>query len=115
MIKVRNGTARHDGESLCKSCRHATIIRGERIDEEIIRCGELSGNASAIRFKVVECSSHQSKAESTLNMMREIAWEVRTDKTGKKIGFMSPLDARQKKDDLIPLTYVTDPFTGDDY
>jgi len=37
-IKVYKGTVSDGGDSLCETCRHATITRGRAVDEEIVRC-----------------------------------------------------------------------------
>ena len=41
-IKIRGGTARHDGTPLCHTCRHACIVRGRRLRDEVVECGRLS-------------------------------------------------------------------------
>lgn len=38
-IKIQGGTARAGDPPLCHTCRHATIVRGARLGEEIIDCG----------------------------------------------------------------------------
>jgi hypothetical protein len=41
-IKVHGGTAEHGQSSLCHTCRHATVVRGARLRDEIVECAALS-------------------------------------------------------------------------
>jgi hypothetical protein len=107
--KVRGGTPAFDGPSLCRSCRHATVVEGTRLDDEIIQCGELSYRNDRITFKVTDCSSYLNKALPTLQAMRDIAWELRTDKAGRRIGFTSPIEAKRRNEELVDLPYLSDP------
>jgi hypothetical protein len=36
-MKIYEGTPAQSGESLCQTCRHSTITRGRRFNEEIVR------------------------------------------------------------------------------
>lgn len=99
--KVRNGTVNHSAASLCLSCRHATIVKGESIDEEIIKCRMLSNDVDwggVVHFKVTSCSSYDDKTSISLREMKEIAWEVRTDRV-RGIGFISPEERYRQKNE----------------
>lgn len=95
MRKIYNGTPVHDGPSLCLTCRCATVVKGMRIDEEFISCNMTRGR---VRFKVTSCSDYDNKATPTLGAMQEIAWQLRTSASGKRIGFLSPTEAKRRKD-----------------
>ena len=51
-VKVDGGTPRHDGESLCDTCRWSRIIRGRTLDEEIVHCDASHMTPMRITFKV---------------------------------------------------------------
>lgn len=116
-MRVHKGTPRHDGPSLCETCRHATIVQGLSLNDDIVECSELSSSlrGNRITFTVTACSSYLDRRRPTLNMMREIAWELRTDQSGQKIGFMSPdeIDKLQRSGRLKPMRHLRDPLTGD--
>ncbi len=48
-------------------------------------------------FKVVECTNYDDKSIIPLYEMKAIAWVLRTDKSGKKIGFVDPSQRRGDK------------------
>lgn len=84
-LKIQKGT--RSGKRLCDSCAYGHIVRGEAESEEIIRCTYADAQ---IPIKVVECNTYQDKTVPSLGDMKSIAWMVRTDQTGHKIGFVSP-------------------------
>jgi hypothetical protein len=96
-LKIHHGTARDDEPSLCLSCRHATIIRGRNLHDEIVDCGMLYGDRSRIRFPVTSCSNYSDRRQPTLRQMEEIAWVLRTDRARKPIGFVPARDLRPKE------------------
>ena len=87
-IKVREGTADHGQRSLCETCRWSTVIRGRRLDEEIIECSQLSDRSRRIPFAVATCSDFNERVQPGLREMQEIAWILRTDPHRKQIGFV---------------------------
>jgi hypothetical protein len=86
-IKIHGGTAQGGG-SLCHTCRHARIIRGYRLDHEIVECGVLSYLHDRITFPVQFCTSYIDRNHPTLREMEEIAWVLRTDAHRKQVGFV---------------------------
>lgn len=108
MNKVRQGTPIHNGPSLCRSCRNATIVIGTRIDEDLVVCGNLPAPYDRVRFKVIECSSYDDKSRPSLGAMSSIAWELCTDKSGRRIGFLSPRDMKKRHEDIDDVPYVGD-------
>lgn len=93
-LKIHGGTARDDEPSLCLSCRHATIIRGKKLNDEIVDCGLLYHDQSRINFPVTFCSGYSDRRQPTLRHMEEIAWVLRTDRKKKPIGFVPARDLR---------------------
>ena len=59
LIKVYDGTISNGGRSLCETCRNATITRGAKLEDEIVRCeAQPMTTPVLIRFKVTECSAY---------------------------------------------------------
>lgn len=114
---VRHGTPIHDGPSLCESCRHAHIVRGLNINDDLVICGEMRRDNNRITFQVRHCTLYKNRNQPSLDMMREVAWELRTDRSGQKIGFMSQAEIRslEKAGKTERLSPVRDPFTGESY
>ena len=48
-LKIVGGTADHGEPSLCLTCRLATIIKGQRLRDEIVNCGRLEEDRPADR------------------------------------------------------------------
>lgn len=100
--KIQGGTVEHGERSLCDSCRHALIVEGPSINDRFVQCAKMNddyGHAKVrVPFHVHHCSGYENRATTTLWEMKKIAWELRTDKSGRKIGFMSPQDLRDAKE-----------------
>ena len=95
-LKLQGGTARDDELPLCLSCRHATVIRGRTLHDEIIDCGQLYGRSSRITFPVMSCSEYDDRRHATLRHLEQVAWVLRTGR-GRRIGFVP---ARELKPSL---------------
>ncbi len=87
-IKIKGGTARDDEPPLCFTCRHATIVRGRNLHDEIIECGRLSGELSRITFAVKSCSAYDDERNTSLWRLEQVAWVLRTGRGTRKIGFV---------------------------
>lgn len=86
-VKVQGGTASNDETPLCVTCRYATIIKGARLQDEIIQCGELY-HRSRITFPVLACSAYSDKRRPSVREMEEIAWILRSDSRKNTVGFV---------------------------
>lgn len=87
-IKIHNGTVSHGEQSLCGSCRHATITRGRTLDEEIVRCELRPMSTVIIRFKVTECSAYMDARLPSYAQLLEQAWILRPGKGRRPAGFV---------------------------
>ena len=87
-IKIRGGTVRIGEPSLCLSCRHATVVQGLTLREQIIECGRLSSKDCRIRFPVSCCTGYANRCLPSLREMEEVAWVLRTDPGRKQVGFV---------------------------
>jgi hypothetical protein len=87
-INVRGGTVDHGQRSLCETCRWATIIRGTRLEDEIVECSELGYHDRRIRFAVTSCSGYSDRRRPSLREMEETAWILRSDPHRNQVGFV---------------------------
>ena len=85
------------GEDLCKTCTFSTCATFDD-NTRAVYCSQLDTRLSK---RVSECNRYKKKGEPTVWDMKEIAWVLRTEKSGRAIGFARPRDLRDKeRDDL---------------
>jgi hypothetical protein len=97
LIKVHNGTPVHHADALCDTCRHGTVMRGRRLDEQIVFCRGVSMEAVRITFTVIDCSDYQDEREPSYHELLSKAWILRPPTKRRAAGFVraSELDARE--------------------
>ena len=93
-FKIHGGTANHSNSTLCSSCRHATIVKGRALRDEIIECSCLDDD-TRITFAVTSCTQYSDRSRPSLYDMEDLAWILRTDKKTKTIGFVRPSELRR--------------------
>jgi hypothetical protein len=86
-IKVKGGTPRH-GDTLCRSCSNAQIIKGFSASQEILLCDQIYPKRP-LPFAVSECTMYLDKQLDTVDGMEKIAWFLTTRKAGRSVGFVS--------------------------
>src|SRR5262245_41537130 len=86
-IKVQGGTVDHGQQSLCASCRWATIIRGHKLGDEIVECDQLYYRNRRVLFPVMSCSRYSDRRLASVKDMEEIAWILRSD-PHHQVGFV---------------------------
>ena len=86
-INVRGGTADHGQRLLCETCRWSTVIRGKRLDEEIVECLQLAEVNRRVPFGVRTCSDYIDRNRPTLREMEDIALVLRVGPRRNEIGF----------------------------
>ena len=84
-LKVEGGTT-SDGASLCRRCKFAHWLKF-RNGREAVSCTKMEG---LIFLPVVSCNKFLDSQHPFLHEMKELAWQLRTDKMGRDIGFVSP-------------------------
>ena len=95
LIKVYSGSVSHSGRSLCETCRNATITRGARLEEEIVRCeAQPMSHPVLIRFKVTECSAYLDARLPTYPQLLEQAWILRPHSGRRPAGFVRSSELR---------------------
>jgi hypothetical protein len=85
-LKVQGGTL-VEGESLCRTCRHAHIQRGFRQNEEAVFCGY--DTMRVVRFKIAECTDYLDKTVPTRYEMDQMAYLINVEPARKRSGFVS--------------------------
>lgn len=95
-IKIRGGTACEEDAPLCHTCRHATVVKGARLRDEIIECGMLNYQHNRITFPVTFCTDYVNRQHPTIREMEEIAWVLRTDARRHRVGFVHPKKLRAR-------------------
>jgi hypothetical protein len=93
-LKIQGGTATQTEPSLCLTCRHATVVRGRALRDEIIECDYLSGRNRRIAFSVTFCNAYVDRTHPTIREMEDIAWVLRTDAKRKQVGFTRASDLK---------------------
>ena len=111
-FKIRDGTPRHSGESLCLTCVHSTVIRGRTIEEEIVTCNRRSlQSALRITFQVTACSDYTDERLPSMAQLMENAWILRRGRKDRPVGFVHARDL--DADAMSKLTADCDP-AGED-
>jgi len=88
LIKIRNGTTVECGEGLCDTCRHSTIIRGRRLEEEIVFCTALGISPISVHFKVTACTDYADRRAPTYHELLHKAWILRPSTARRPAGFV---------------------------
>ncbi len=101
-LKIRGGTVQHGETSLCVTCRHATIVKGRSLREEIVQCDRLSSGHDLVPFPVTSCSGYSDRRLPSIREMEEIAWILRTDASRKHIGFIQARDLKPRERHVLP-------------
>ncbi len=94
-IKVYDGTIKNSGSSLCATCRHATIMRGRRLDEEMVQCNAMPMSNIRVTFKVTSCSSYNDVRQPTYLEMLEDAWILQPASKRRPAGFIRASELRE--------------------
>lgn len=90
-VNVREGTARHDGPSLCLSCRSALVVRGMKLRDEIVQCAKLEVPLNRVTFPVTFCTGYVNRNHPSVLEMEELAWVLRSDRRTRQIGFVQAM------------------------
>lgn len=104
VFKIHNGTERST-INLCGSCCHAHRTVAAQTGEERVRCMVAYNAVVQIRGPIAKCNTYSDKNLPTLSDMNEIAWSLMTDKGGRKIGFQSPEQRRDRDGSNSPMGF----------
>jgi hypothetical protein len=88
-IKIQGETPR-GGRSICHSCKHASVVKGQNC-QEFVKCGAemFKQTHHVVAFRVAECSSYHPTTMPWLHEMEQMAWTVQARKRGPT-GFSNP-------------------------
>jgi hypothetical protein len=97
-IRVYGGTPPQSGKTLCETCKHSTITRGRRLEEEIIRCEAQAVGTTFVTFIVTECTAYLDAALPSYPELFEKAWILRPRDGKRAAGFVrsSELPAKER-------------------
>jgi hypothetical protein len=95
--KVHGGTIQHGDASLCGTCAHSTIIRGQTLDEEIVECHASVMHGRVIPFKVTSCSSYADSRLPSYADMVQNAWVLNPGSKRRPAGFVRGSDLKPEE------------------
>ena len=88
LIKIYGGTRIQEAPNLCESCRCARIVRGRRIDEEVVFCSAMAMDPVRIAFKVTSCSDYLDARTPPYHELVEKAWILTPKTRHRPAGFV---------------------------
>jgi hypothetical protein len=88
LIKVYGGTPVQQNESLCWTCRHARVVRGHALDEEVVFCDAMTMRPVRITFMVSSCSDYDDGRLPSYYQLLEQAWILRPASCKRPAGFV---------------------------
>lgn len=92
LTKVYDGTPMQHGESLCETCRHSRIIRGRRLEEEMVFCDAMAMQTVRVTFKVTTCTDYSDSREPGYHELLEKAWVLCPSSKRRAAGFVRGSD-----------------------
>lgn len=96
-IKIQGGTTTDGDETKCATCTHSTIIRGRKMDEEIVDCHLIGLRHRRITFRVTSCSEYVDSRLPSIMQLMENAWVLRPGSKRRPAGFVHGKDLRRTK------------------
>jgi len=114
-FKVTGGTA-VGSKLLCTSCSYSQRVLGFN-NETFWGCTAVGFNSrgNRIPFPVYECNVYKDASRASLMDMKEIAWVVRTDAHGRKIGFVRSGDLTNEERQRLNSDLMGIQSDNDDY
>lgn len=95
--------------TLCSRCSRSMRVEGDRLGDAIVYCTKLE---KRITFPVTKCTAYTDRIVVTLWQLEQIAWNILTDRSGKKIGFRPPAETKRliKTGEVEPLPDIDDDY-----
>lgn len=103
ILKLKDVTAKSDTD-LCQTCTYLSY-RTEEDGTVVRQCGEFYEVRANLPRKVVDCNCYYPANLPSLRAMAEIAWEIKTSKDGKKIGFTAPSRKNEDRETIPALPF----------
>jgi hypothetical protein len=82
------------GTPLCRSCVHASYIRGASLCDVILICTKFDRE---MQFEAYECKGHYDGKARSLYAMEEVAWRLNVDMRGRPVGFTPPEEEEESE------------------
>jgi hypothetical protein len=101
LMKVYSGTRLQEIDALCETCAHARIIRGRRMEEELVICDALFQQAFRITFKVTACTSYVDDRAPSYQELAAKAWILRPASKRQPAGFVRATDLKDAELDAL--------------
>jgi hypothetical protein len=101
LMKVYSGTRLQEIDALCETCTHSRIIRGRRMEEEIVICDALFQQAFRISFKVTSCTSYVDGRAPSYQELAAKAWILRPASRRQPAGFVRAADLKDAEVDAL--------------
>lgn len=101
LIKVYGGTAVQQDDGLCDTCRHSKIVRGRRLEEEVVFCSAMGIDPQRILFKVTTCTDYVDAREPSYHELLEKAWILRPPTKRRPAGFVRAGELRGEEAALV--------------
>lgn len=95
LMKVYGGTRMQKSENLCETCRHSRIIRGRRLEEEIVFCDAIMMQTVRTGFKVTSCTDYIDDREPGYHELVEKAWILCPASKRRAAGFVRAADLNE--------------------
>lgn len=95
LIKVYGGTRSESGANLCESCRFSRIVRGRRLDEEMVLCDAIAMHTVRVEFKVTTCSDYVDANTPSYAELLEKAWILTPASRRRAAGFIRAADLEE--------------------
>jgi hypothetical protein len=95
-IKVHGGTACGEG-SLCTTCSHSIITRGQRLDHEIVDCRVFGMGHRRVTFRVTSCTGYHDQRLPSLVQLMDDAWVLQPGSRKHRPGFVRGSELRQEE------------------
>lgn len=96
-FKVHDGTAPAGASSLCTTCRHSIVTRGQTLEQEIVQCRATPMRAVRVTFKVTSCTAYMDEKDRTYLEMLEDAWILQPATRKRRAGFVRASELRQEE------------------
>ena len=88
LIKIYGGTPLQQAANLCETCRCSRIVRGRRIDEELVFCDAMAMETVRIGFEVTTCSAYVDARLPSYHELLEKAWVLTPATRRRAAGFV---------------------------
>jgi hypothetical protein len=82
---------------LCRSCTHASYIRGASLCDVILYCKRFDRE---MKFEAYECKEYYDGKAKSLYAMEEIAWRLNVDRRGRPVGFTPPEEDEESESSI---------------